>query len=127
PPTRCPLPLPCDISPLFGLRSLLRTSGLVRRALNRDRALDGVVLAMFVARNNLARRVMNDVRANLPGQVYGTVVPRNVRLSEAPSHGLPALLYDIESKGAQSYLSLAQEVIRRNGVSLRARSQGGTG
>ena len=121
------VPLQCEYYALEGLGSLLRTIELVRRALNRDLALDGVVLTMFDARNNLARQVMNDVRANLPGQVYDTVVPRNVRLSEAPSHGLPALLYDIESKGAQSYLSLAQEVIRRNGVSLRARSQGGTG
>ena len=121
------VPLQCEYYALEGLGSLLRTIELVRRALNRDLALDGVVLTMFDARNNLARQVMNDVRANLPGQVYDTVVPRNVRLSEAPSHGLPALLYDIESKGAQSYLSLAQEVIGRHRAALaaRAKSQGG--
>src|SRR5438132_5765357 len=92
------VPLQCEYYALEGLGSLLRTIDLVRGSLNRDLALDGVVLTMFDARNNLARQVMNDVRAHLPGQVYETVVPRNVRLSEAPSHGLPALLYDIESK-----------------------------
>jgi chromosome partitioning protein len=85
----------------------------VRKGLNRDLALEGVVLTMFDARNNLARQVMGDVQGNLPGQVYATVIPRNVRLSEAPSHGRPALLYDVESKGAQSYLALAQELLRR--------------
>jgi chromosome partitioning protein len=121
------VPLQCEYYALEGLGSLLRTIDLVRGSLNRNLALDGVVLTMFDARNNLARQVMSDVRAHLPGQVYETVVPRNVRLSEAPSHGLPALLYDIESKGAQSYLSLAQEVIRRHGAALptRAKSQGG--
>ena len=64
-----------------------------------------MVLTMFDARNNLARQVMSDVKTHLPGQVYATVIPRNVRLSEAPSHGRPAILYDIESKGAQSYLA----------------------
>jgi len=69
---------------------------------------------MFDVRNNLARQVMKDVQANLPGQVYETVIPRNVRLSEAPSHGRPAILYDIESKGAQSYLQLAEEMLHRH-------------
>jgi len=118
------VPLQCEYYALEGLGSLLRTIELVRGSLNRDLSLDGVVLTMFDARNNLARQVMSDVKSNLPGQVYETVIPRNVRLSEAPSHGLPALLYDIESKGAQSYLSLAQEVVRRHGVATRARSQG---
>jgi chromosome partitioning protein len=121
------VPLQCEYYALEGLGSLLRTIELVRGSLNRDLTLDGVVLTMFDARNNLARQVMSDVRQNLPGQVYETVVPRNVRLSEAPSHGLPALLYDIESKGAQSYLSLAQEVIRRDSGAIRARSHGGAG
>jgi len=72
------------------------------------------VLTMFDARNNLARQVMKDVQSNMPGQVYDTVIPRNVRLSEAPSHGRPAILYDIESKGAQSYLQLAEEMLHRH-------------
>jgi len=108
------VPLQCEYYALEGLGSLLRTIELVRGGLNRELALDGVVLTMFDARNNLARQVMSDVQGNLPGQVYDTVIPRNVRLSEAPSHGRPALGYDIESKGAQSYLALAAEFLRKH-------------
>ena len=108
------VPLQCEYYALEGLGSLLRTIELVRGGLNPELALDGVVLTMFDARNNLARQVMSDVQTNLPGQVYETVIPRNVRLSEAPSHGRPALLYDIESKGAQSYLALAGEFLRKH-------------
>ncbi|HYV67474.1 MAG TPA: AAA family ATPase [Myxococcales bacterium] len=121
------VPLQCEYYALEGLGSLLRTIDLVRGSFNRDLALEGVVLTMFDARNNLARQVMADVQANLPGQVYETIIPRNVRLSEAPSHGRPALLYDIESKGAQSYLALAGEMLRRQsagaGSEVRARAQ----
>jgi chromosome partitioning protein len=108
------VPLQCEYYALEGLGSLLRTIDLVKKNLNRDLTLEGVVLTMFDARNNLARQVATDVQANLPGQVYETVIPRNVRLSEAPSHGRPALLYDIESKGAQSYLQLATELLQRH-------------
>jgi chromosome partitioning protein len=108
------VPLQCEYYALEGLGSLLRTIDLVRARLNRDLVLEGVVLTMFDARNNLARQVMTDVQANLPGQVYETLIPRNVRLSEAPSHGRPAILYDIESKGAQSYLQLAEEMLQRH-------------
>src|SRR5919199_1203062 len=108
------VPLQCEYYALEGLGSLLRTIELVQKSLNRDLALEGVVLTMFDARNNLAKQVMTDVQAHLPGQVYDTVIPRNVRLSEAPSHGRPALLYDIESKGAQSYLQLAEEMLHRH-------------
>jgi chromosome partitioning protein len=108
------VPLQCEYYALEGLGSLLRTIDLVRAKLNRDLVLEGVVLTMFDARNNLARQVMTDVQANLPGQVYETLIPRNVRLSEAPSHGRPAILYDIESKGAQSYLQLAEEMLQRH-------------
>ena len=107
------VPLQCEYYALEGLGSLLRTIELVRKSFNPALALEGVVLTMFDARNNLARQVMGDVQKNLPGQVYATVIPRNVRLSEAPSHGRPALLYDVESKGAQSYLALAEELLRR--------------
>jgi chromosome partitioning protein len=108
------VPLQCEYYALEGLGSLLRTIDLVRAKLNRDLVLEGVVLTMFDARNNLARQVMTDVQANMPGQVYETLIPRNVRLSEAPSHGRPAILYDIESKGAQSYLQLAEEMLKRH-------------
>ena len=107
------VPLQCEYYALEGLGSLLRTIELVRANLNRELLLEGVVLTMFDARNNLARQVMKNVQDHLPGQVYATVIPRNVRLSEAPSHGRPALLYDIESKGAQSYLQLATELVER--------------
>jgi chromosome partitioning protein len=117
------VPLQCEYYALEGLGSLLRTIELVRARLNRDLALDGIVLTMYDARNNLARQVMTDVQANLPGQVYDTVIPRNVRLSEAPSHGKPAILYDIESKGAQSYLALAGEVLRRHAKAAPVREK----
>ena len=108
------VPLQCEYYALEGLGSLLRTIELVHASLNRDLVLDGVVLTMFDARNNLARQVMKDVQGNMPGKVYQTVIPRNVRLSEAPSHGKPVILYDIESKGAQSYLALASELLARH-------------
>ncbi|MFL5455488.1 MAG: ParA family protein, partial [Myxococcales bacterium] len=121
---RVRVPLQCEYYALEGLGSLLRTIELVKSSLKPELGIEGVVLTMFDARNNLARQVMSDVRSHLPGQVYETVVPRNVRLSEAPSHGLPALLYDIESKGAQSYLALAQELMARHasGAPLRAKT-----
>jgi chromosome partitioning protein len=116
------VPLQCEYYALEGLGSLLRTIELVRGSFNPALALEGVVLTMFDVRNNLARQVMTDVQKNLPGQVYSTVIPRNVRLSEAPSHGRPALLYDVESKGAQSYLALAEELVRRCASHRAARS-----
>ena len=108
------VPLQCEYYALEGLGSLLRTIDLVKGSLKPELGIEGVVLTMFDARNNLARQVMKDVQSNLPGQVYDTVIPRNVRLSEAPSHGRPAILYDIESKGAQSYLQLAEEMLHRH-------------
>ena len=108
------VPLQCEYYALEGLGSLLRTIDLIRGSFKPELGIEGVVLTMFDARNNLARQVMKDVRSNLPGQVYDTVIPRNVRLSEAPSHGRPAILYDIESKGAQSYLQLAEEMLGRH-------------
>ena len=86
----------------------------MKGSLKPELEMEGVVLTMFDARNNLARQVMKDVQKNLRGLVYETVIPRNVRLSEAPSHGRPAILYDIESKGAQSYLQLAEELVQRH-------------
>src|SRR5947209_13660684 len=108
------VPLQCEYYALEGLGSLLRTIELVKSSLKPELGIEGIVLTMFDARNNLARQVIKDVQSNLPGQVYDTVIPRNVRLSEAPSHGRPAILYDIESKGAQSYLQLAEEMLHRH-------------
>ena len=107
------VPLQCEFFALEGLSQLLTTVEQVKTALNPDLAIHGVVLTMFDARNNLAQQVVADVRGFLGEKVYDTVIPRNVRISEAPSHGKPALLYDLKCAGSQAYLKLASEVIRR--------------
>jgi chromosome partitioning protein len=107
------VPLQCEFFALEGLSQLLRTVEQVRTALNPALAIHGVVLTMFDPRNNLASQVIADVRQVMGDAVYQTVIPRNVRVSEAPSHGKPVLLYDLKCQGAQAYLRLASEVIRR--------------
>ena len=107
------VPLQCEFFALEGLSQLLTTIEQVRRTLNPDLAIHGVVLTMFDPRNNLASQVVADVRKFLGDQVYETIIPRNVRVSEAPSHGKPVLLYDLKCTGSQAYLKLASEVIRR--------------
>ncbi len=107
------VPLQCEFFALEGLTQLLATVDQVRAALNPDLSVHGVVLTMYDARNNLANQVVADVRGFLGDKVYETVIPRNVRISEAPSHGKPALLYDLRCSGSQAYLKLASEVIRR--------------
>ena len=107
------VPLQCEFFALEGLSQLLATVEQVRAALNPALEVHGVVLTMFDARNNLANQVVADVRGFLGDKVYETVIPRNVRISEAPSHGKPALLYDLRCSGSQAYLKLASEVIRR--------------
>ncbi len=107
------IPLQCEYYALEGLSQLLDTVKAVRRALNPKLVLDGILLTMHDKRNNLSQQVMNEVRSHFEGKVFNTVIPRNVRLSEAPSYGKPILLYDILSVGAQSYLSLAQEILGR--------------
>ena len=113
------VPLQCEFFALEGLTQLLATVDQVRGALNPDLSIHGVVLTMFDPRNNLANQVVADVRGFLGDKVYETVIPRNVRISEAPSHGKPALLYDLRCAGSQAYLRLASEVIRRERL-LRA-------
>ncbi|HYB52262.1 MAG TPA: AAA family ATPase [Thermoanaerobaculia bacterium] len=105
------IPLQCEYYALEGLSALLETVGLVRQSLNQDLAIEGLLLTMFDSRNTLCRQVADDVRAHFPDKVFRTVVPRNVRLSESPSHGLPALLYDPSSRGAQAYSELAREIL----------------
>ena len=107
------VPLQCEFFALEGLTQLLATVDQVRNSLNPDLSIHGVVLTMFDPRNNLANQVVADVRGFLGDKVYDTVIPRNVRISEAPSHGKPALLYDLKCSGSQAYLRLASEVIRR--------------
>ena len=109
------VPLQCEFFALEGLSQLLTTVEQVRRTLNPALAIHGIVLTMYDPRNSLAGQVVADVRAYMGDKVYDTVIPRNVRLSEAPSHGKPALLYDLKCAGSQAYLKLASEVIRREG------------
>jgi chromosome partitioning protein len=109
------IPLQCEYYALEGLTALLETVGLVREKLNPELAIDGLLLTMFDGRNILCRQVAEDVRTHFPDKVFSTVVPRNVRLSESPSHGLPALLYDPSSRGAAAYSELAREVLAQVG------------
>jgi chromosome partitioning protein len=110
------VPLQCEFFALEGLSQLLTTVEQVRSTLNPTLTIHGVVLTMYDPRNSLAGQVVADVRAYMGDQVYETVIPRNVRLSEAPSHGKPALLYDLKCAGSQAYLKLASEVIRREAL-----------
>ncbi|MGA1804655.1 ParA family protein [Rhizobium sp. HT1-10] len=107
------VPLQCEFFALEGLSQLLETVDQVRRTVNPTLDIQGIVLTMFDARNNLAQQVVNDVRTHLGEKVYHTLIPRNVRVSEAPSYGKPAILYDLKCAGSQAYLQLASEVIQR--------------
>ena len=107
------VPLQCEFFALEGLSQLLQTIEQIRSTLNPGLSIQGVVMTMFDKRNNLSEQVLQDVRQEMGDLVYDTVIPRNVRLSEAPSYGKPALLYDLKCAGSQAYLRLATEVIRR--------------
>ncbi|KFG69644.1 chromosome partitioning protein ParA [Microvirga sp. BSC39] len=107
------VPLQCEFFALEGLSQLLKTVEQVRSALNPELTIHGVVLTMFDPRNNLSGQVVADVRQFMGSKVYETMIPRNVRVSEAPSHGKPVLLYDLKCAGSQAYLRLASEVIQR--------------
>jgi chromosome partitioning protein len=113
------VPLQCEFYALEGLSHLVRTVERVKRSLNPKLEIQGVVLTMFDKRNNLSDLVAADVRGHFGDKVYDTVIPRNVRISEAPSHGKPVLIYDFRSAGAQAYIHLASEVLRRE-QALRA-------
>ncbi|HEY8278558.1 MAG TPA: AAA family ATPase [Bdellovibrionota bacterium] len=108
------VPMQCEYFSLEGLSQLVSTAGLIQGALNPRLTLEGVLLTMFDARNNLAHQVAEEVRKHFAEKLFRTVIPRNIKLSEAPSHGKPVLLYDIESKGARSYLEATKEIIERN-------------
>ncbi|WP_281976984.1 ParA family protein [Pseudorhizobium flavum] len=107
------VPLQCEFFALEGLSQLLETVNQVRQTVNPTLDIQGIVLTMFDSRNNLAQQVVNDVRTYLGDKVYHTLIPRNVRVSEAPSYGKPAILYDLKCAGSQAYLQLASEVIQR--------------
>ena len=107
------VPLQCEFFALEGLSQLLQTVEQVRSTLNPNLSIHGIVLTMFDSRNNLSNQVVADVRQFMGEKVYKTMIPRNVRISEAPSYGKPAILYDLKCSGSQAYLQLASEVIRR--------------
>jgi chromosome partitioning protein len=107
------IPLHCEYFALEGLADLVGTMRRVRAALNPALDIDGVLLTMVDERTNLGQQVANDVRQFFKEKVFRTVIPRNVRLGEAPSHGMPVILYDVKSRGAEAYLALAREVMER--------------
>ena len=114
------VPLQCEFFALEGLSQLMRTVELVRGSLNPHLELQGIVLTMFDRRNSLSQQVADDVRAHFGEKVYATMIPRNVRVSEAPSFGKPALIYDLKCAGSQAYLRLAREVTGRERARLQA-------
>ncbi|MFO7811937.1 MAG: AAA family ATPase [Pelovirga sp.] len=105
------VPLQCEFYAMEGLGQLTRTIRLVQQELNKNLELEGILLTMFDGRNNLCHQVSQEIRQHFGNKVFSVVVPRNVRLSEAPSYGKPALLYDIASRGAQAYIDLAGELV----------------
>lgn len=107
------VPTQCEYYALEGLGKLLTTIQIVQRDLNPSLIVEGILLTMFDGRNNLSGQVEAEVRTHLKELVFKTVIPRNVRISESPSHGLPVVLYDVNSRGAQSYLELAKELVER--------------
>jgi chromosome partitioning protein len=115
------IPMQAKYFSLEGLGALVGTIERVKAALNPALSIEGIVFCMFDRRTNLAQQVVTEVEKHFPGQVYETMIPQNIRLSESPSFGKPALLYDIESKGAQSYLALANEVLARRQASQASR------
>jgi len=110
------IPLHCEYFALEGLADLVGTMRRVRAALNPALDIEGVLLTMFDERTNLGQQVANDVRQFFKEKVFRTVIPRNVRLGEAPSHGMPVILYDVKSRGAEAYIALAREVLERSAV-----------
>lgn len=107
------IPLQCEYYAMEGLSQLLRTVGLIRKRLNPGLSREGILLTMYDRRNNLSRQVEEEVRGHFGNEVFRTVIPRNVKLSEAPSHGKPAILYDITSSGAAAYMDVARQIMAR--------------
>lgn len=108
------VPIQCEFYALEGLTQLMHTINLVKKRLNPDLEMEGVVFTMYDARTNLSLQVVENVKENLKQNIYKTIIPRNVRLAEAPSHGLPINIYDSKSAGAEGYRQLASEVIEND-------------
>ena len=107
------VPLQCEYFALEGVSELMATVERIRKSLNPRLAIAGILLTMYDDRTNLSKDVAEEIRSHFAGKVYETIVPRNIRLAEAPSHGLPIFQYDIKSRGAEAYLALARELLRR--------------
>jgi len=114
------IPLNCEYFALEGLADLVATLRRVRAALNPSLDIAGVLMTMYDERTNLGQQVARDIREFFKDRVYSTVIPRNIRLGEAPSHGLPAILYDVKSRGSEAYLALARELLAREAVSTES-------
>lgn len=108
------IPVQCEYYAMEGLSKLVETVDMIRDSLNEDLKLEGILFTMYDPRNNLSHQVVKEVRGHFPEKVFETMIPRNIRLSEAPSFGQPCLLYDIASRGSQSYLALARELESRH-------------
>lgn len=107
------IPLQCEFYAMEGFSQILHTIKLIQKIVNPQLKIEGILLTMYDARGNLSKEVAEEVRSHFPDQVFESVIPRNVRLAEAPSHGKPVIYYDITSRGAASYLQLAREIIQR--------------
>jgi chromosome partitioning protein len=114
------VPVQCEYYALEGLGLLTNTLRRVRSSFNPALEIEGILLTMFDSRNNLSQEVADEIKRHFGDKIYETVIPRNVTLGEAPSHGKPVILYDIRSKGAQSYLTLAKEILNENGAGQRS-------
>lgn len=108
------VPLQCEYYALEGLSQLLNTAGLVKKSLNPELKIEGILLTMFDSRNNLSHQVVGEIRSHFSDKVFNSIIPRNVRLSEAPSHGLPIFEYDRKSVGSRKYMELAEEILENN-------------
>ena len=110
------VPIQCEYYALEGLSQLIHTVNLVRERLNPQLQIEGILFTMYDSRTNLSMQVVDNVKKNLNQKIYKTVIPRNIRLAEAPSYGLPFTMYDPKSAGAESYMTLANEVIKRKDI-----------
>jgi len=117
------IPLNCEYFALEGLADLVATLRRVRAAFNPALDIAGVLMTMYDERTNLGQQVSRDIRAFFEDRVFNTVIPRNIRLGEAPSHGMPAILYDVKSRGAEAYLALAREVLARDATAVEAATE----
>lgn len=110
------IPLQCEFYAMEGFSQILHTIKLIQKMVNPQLSVEGILLTMYDARGNLSKDVAEEIRTHFPDQVFEAVIPRNIRLAEAPSHGKPVIYYDITSRGASSYLQLAREIIQRENI-----------